>query len=176
MRAAADAMARHWWPLLLAALALGVLLNIVWPIPVIKSDAGGMTPPEAQPFAPGDLASFVSLLTADGRRDYLLLQVVDIGFIALYAGGLVGGIRRKVQAGRGWLILVPLVAALADLGEDALITSMLLSHPAQPVMATALFPIVAMTKWIAIVASLLLLGGLVLRDRLGRRRTDPTVR
>ena len=169
-------MTRYWVPLLVIAVVLGVLLNIVWPIPAIRSDAGGMTPPEALPFAPGDLASYVSLLSADGRRDYLLLQVVDIGFIALYASGLVGGIRQKAQAGWRWLILVPLVAAGADLGEDMLISSMLLAYPAQPAFATALFPIVAMTKWAAIVTSVLLLGGLIVRHLLGRHRTDEVVR
>ncbi len=167
-----DRLTRHWPWLLVGAVIVTLALNFVWPIPGLAAEVVGIAPPEARPMAPGDLPAYVSSLSERGRLNYQLLQVVDFGLIALYAVGLVGGILRIATAAWRWLALLPLVAAAADVTENAVITWVLLSHPAEPEAAAAIFGIATTVKWIGLVASV---AGLVLLGAISwiRRRRGP---
>lgn len=122
----------RYWPWLLMVVVAVVFFNAKWPIPVITADGGGARPPETHIGVPAELGDYVARLSADGRRNYLGFQAVDIAFIALYSTALAGGITAKARRRWRFLSIAPISAAAADLAENVSIGWRVLAHSAHP--------------------------------------------
>ncbi len=103
-----------------AAIAVAVYY-LISQMPPLKAVAGGL--PETHVAGAGDdLEPFLGAIAADGRRLYLVAQLVDLLFIGLFGSWLAVGVWRtgaRLQVRyRSWLVGLPIAAALVDVVED----------------------------------------------------------
>lgn len=168
---------RAVWPsrwLLLGALTIGsfLFLTLVWPTPERKTLAG--RPPETSLASQGgDLSQFLATLDADGRGLYAVLQLIDLGLVALYVPLLAMGLGYAAS----WrspsvpplLLALPVMAGVIDVVEDGGILASIGAFPADVPPVQMLFGVLVKAKLTMFVLSLIALawvGAWALRDAM----------
>ncbi len=162
---------------LLAGLLLavgGALLFTVGPYPRLKEATGQATFPEEGVTSSGELRSFLEALGPDGRDLYLEVQLWDLCnplLIGLFGLALVAWMLRLAtdSPARAWGLVIPLVAPAADLVEDGLIASAILSFPS-PAAASSALALVSTLKFVGLAVTLFFALALVAPALLRRGR------
>jgi hypothetical protein len=156
-----------WWALLAGAALLVVVYYAICP----------PSPPEAHLTSAGDLVTpYLRGLDAERRGLYGWAQLADLFFLALLAGWLVIGISRAIRRvgvpKAGWLVGVPLAAAVSDGCEDFALLIQAAGYPAEP-LPSGLVTVLTTTKFVLYGLSLVVLitmGSLAVRRAMREQR------
>lgn len=122
-----------YWLILALALAVYAAM-ILWTLPEIATEAGGLAPFDLRPMGYGaeEARKFLNTLSAEGRETYLGPQrALDAVYPALLALVLVGAARGLVRRGAGRLLLLLMILGgmLADYAENMLVAGLLKAGP-----------------------------------------------
>ena len=161
-------------PILLTTAFIAVMLLVVM-FPALP--IGGELLDARFGYTHAEVVDALAVYGADGRHVYLwasltLDTLLPVAYAALLAG-LVYRLRPKDRLGA--LSIVPLAAGVLDLGENAQIAAMLVGYPDVSRVQVAVASLFTQAKVIALLASLALVGTLVVLAVLRRiwRRHDP---
>ncbi|HEX7195488.1 MAG TPA: hypothetical protein VF364_01500 [Candidatus Limnocylindria bacterium] len=160
----------RWWMWLLAGaiIVMGVH-TLVWPSPGLR-EAAGFGLPETDPFTAAErIGPFLAAIGQAGRGQYMLAQALDLATIGLLGSWLAIGIRNAAALpsgdGYGWLVALPIGAALTDLFEDACLALVAVAFPPLAISSEVLGSVVIL-KFVlygATALALLVLGWFALR-------------
>ena len=153
----------------------GLLLAFAPAFVALNRELGGLTPPDAlfgysaqQAYRTFDAESEA------GRRFHLIFEVIDLFMIPvytlLYATTISYTARRLLGQGSRvvtWAMAIPLLAALADYSENAVLMTLLASYPQRLDALAAVAGVFTLTKW-ALVSAACVLAILGLLGSLGK--------
>lgn len=170
-------MSRWFW-ILTAVMAAVYLVIVVWSLPFISAEAGGLTPFDLRPggYSFDEAQAFLSALSAEGLAQYEGPQRwLDIVYPALLAAVLCWAATR-ITAGysdwvRGGVIAVILIAVSYDYQENWFVAQMLAVGP-DGITEALVEQASSATVTKSVLTSLVLFGllGLFLRNwRVSRR-------
>ncbi len=160
---------------LLVAVTLAIYLAMVlWTLPGIAADAGGLLPFDLRPlgYAPSEARAFLEALGADGRALYLGPQKwLDTVYPALLATVLALALRHFLASDRpglrAALTALPVVASGFDYLENVRVRQLLLADaPGDAMIEAASFA----TQAKSLLATLAMLALVALLARAGWRR------
>jgi len=176
---------RLYWLVLVVTLAIYATM-LVWSLPYLKDAAGGLMPFDVRPtgYSPHEARAFLSALFASGpepRDFYLIVQHrLDLFFPAL-SGFLVAATLYIFTTSwpliaRWVLILLPIVGAAFDYGENAAVADMLrllpeLASDEAIQMASRMTVFKAALISTSLIIMLVLLG-VAAAKRFGNRKTN----
>ena len=146
----------------------GFALFSMGPYPQLKADLDQAPFPEEAVSSAADLGAFLSALDPEGRDLYHRVQIWDLlnpVLLAVLGSTLVAWmLRLATEVGwRPFILIVPIVAPVADLVENGIILAALRAFPAEAGSAGAL-PVVGALKFgglvatVAVVVALVVLG------------------
>ena len=130
----------------------GTTLFRVSPYSAVKEAAAGRTLPEERLTSPAELSEFLTDIGATGRDLYTSFQVWDVlnplllGFMAVMLVGWLVKVGDLRDTNGRWLIVVPLIAPLADLVENLIIAGSIASFPEASAVARFL-PLITGAKF-----------------------------
>lgn len=127
-------------------------------------------------YTPADLYRMAEAYGADGRSAYVRARwTFDLAFPIVYGAFLILGIgwlcRRVFAVGSRWqkANLAPLAAVVLDFLENSATSLVMLRYPAHTAIIDSLAPLFTFSKWVCVVASIvILLGALALCLRQSR--------
>lgn len=143
----------------------GFTLFSLGPYPRLKADLAQAPFPEEAVSSASDLGAFLSDLGPEGLALYHRVQIWDLlnpALIAILGLTLVAWmLRRSTEAGwRSFVLIVPMVAPLADLVENGIILAAIRAFPAEPASSAAL-PVVGSLKFAGLITTVLLVLALL---------------
>ena len=118
-----------YWVIFAATMAIYVTM-LVWTLPGIAENAGGLVPFDMRPtgYTPDEARTFLDALNEDGRSLYLGPQhMLDLAYPILLAIVLAGAVAALIgnRKLRGVLYLAILLGMLADYSENTFVALML---------------------------------------------------
>jgi len=128
-----------FWVLVVAMIGVYVAM-IGWSIPLIQTEAGGLIAFELRPagYSHEEALGFLMALSDEGRSVYRgVQQYLDTAYPLLFGGVLFWATLRLTRNRGAWrfaLAILPVLAMVFDLGENALVRE-LLRLPAESVSA-----------------------------------------
>lgn len=167
-----------FWASLAASLAIYAVM-VLWSLPFIQQEAGGLRPFDLRPggYSMAEASEFLTRISEEGRTFYLTVQHrLDLFYPALLAITLASGLWLMAPAswriGRWLLALLPLPGMIFDYLENYLVAGLLRQSPASldgELVAAASFVTLlkSIATTVAMVVLLLLLVGWIMRRRRG---------
>lgn len=157
---------RHLWFTLAPAVLLHLAGNQFGLLPAglvaVRQVAPAADLPDLRllPYDGAAAYAMISALGEEGRARYRdMLLVVDLAYPLLYGAGLAVAIGCLWRGAWRLLVLLPLLAAAADLGENACALALLAAFPGRMPVAEALAGPCTAAKWILVASAQMALAG-----------------